>query len=321
MKQVIVVKDLVKHYYQATKRFFGLPIYTPVRVLHNISFSVGEGEVVGYLGLNGAGKTTTIKILSGIISYDSGEVRVAGFDPKKREPEFFKTIGVLFGNRTNLIFQLPVIDSLELWKDVYGIEQDIFEERLDQLSKLLDLDEIIHVPVRKLSFGQRMRAEIASIFLHKPKVVFLDEPTLGIDILAKERIYGFLRKINKEEGTTILLTTHNLRDIEVLCERIIMLSKGRVVWSGKLRDLVKKVGVKKVRVELLPKDVEKAKAIAKHYGLDLEGRIMKGELERSQLGKFLNSLIRELDVLDLSVTNLDLEEVIRRGEFASGVET
>ncbi len=312
---IISVKNLEKSYFQVVKKFFMFPIYGKVKVIHNISFEIEEGEIVGYLGLNGAGKSTTIKILSGILDYDKGSVEVAGFNPRERKPEFFKQIGVLFGNRTNLIYQLPLIDSFELWRDVYDLNEKDYEEQLAILVDLLNLEELLHTPVRKLSFGQRMRGELASVFLHKPKIVFLDEPTIGVDLEGKQQIYNFLKQINKRDNTTIFMTTHNLQDIEVLCNKILLISKGKIIWKGNLQQLLNISNTKKIVAEIIPTDLSKFTHLCKRYELPRTNNVLELELPSSDVPLFVKRLMSCARVVDISITNPSLEDILSRWKW------
>lgn len=211
-----------------------------VHVIKDISFSVNEGEFIGYIGPNGAGKSTTIKMLTGILHPTSGTVRVLGCDPHADRYRYTYNIGVVFGQRSLLEYDIPVIDSLILYKAIYEMDEKRFEERLKLFTKLLHLEELLHIPVRKLSLGQRMRCEIAASLLHGPRVIFLDEPTIGLDALAKQEIRSFLKEINRKEKVTIILTTHDMDDIEELCSRVVFINDGSIIYDGDLDVLKRK---------------------------------------------------------------------------------
>ncbi|NLA76942.1 MAG: ATP-binding cassette domain-containing protein [Clostridiales bacterium] len=206
--------------------------YTYIHALDDISFSIADGEAVGYIGPNGAGKSSTIKIMSGILTPDSGECVINGCVPRRDRREHVKNIGVVFGQRSQLWWDVPVIDSFELLKDIYSIDTAVYKRNFDELCALLDLAELIKTPARQLSLGQRMRCEIAASLLHDPKVLFLDEPTIGLDAVSKLAVRDFIRKINREKGTTVILTTHDMQDIEALTERIILIGKGKILLDG-----------------------------------------------------------------------------------------
>ncbi|MGK7346332.1 MAG: ABC transporter ATP-binding protein [Candidatus Nitrospinota bacterium M3_3B_026] len=207
------------------------------RAVDGISFSIRPGEFVGYVGENGAGKSTTIKMLTGILVPTSGRVSVAGIVPYENRKENSRNIGVVFGQRTQLWWDLPAGESLDLLRSIFRVPEERFRENLEELSETLGLGPLLRVPVRKLSLGQRMRVDLAAALLHEPRVLYLDEPTIGLDVLAKDSVRKFLRKINKTSGTTIILTTHDMDDIEALCERIIILDRGMIVYDGATESL------------------------------------------------------------------------------------
>lgn len=211
--------------------------YEYIHALDHVSFSIDDGEMVGYIGPNGAGKSSTIKILSGILTPDSGTCVVNGRTPWKDRVKHVKEIGVVFGQRSQLWWDVPVIDSYELLKDIYQIPQNQYQSNLDELTELLNLSELLMTPTRQLSLGQRMRCEIAASLLHRPKVLFLDEPTIGLDAVSKLAVREFILKLNETHKTTVILTTHDMQDIEALTSRIIMIGKGRVLLDGKLSDI------------------------------------------------------------------------------------
>ena len=286
------------------------------RVLHDVSFDVNEGEFVGYVGPNGAGKSTTIKLLTGVLTPSSGEISVLGFNPTKQRYQYTYNIGVVFGQKSLLDFDLPVIDSFLLYKDVYELSETDFKERLDFFSQILKIDELFHIPVRKLSLGQRMRCEIAASLLHKPKVVFLDEPTIGLDAIAKEEIRNFLREINKKEKVTIILTTHDMDDIEALCNRIIVLDKGKIIYDGEIGPMKKRF-IKHKTIEFELEEVRNKKKyesiLEKASSVKKEGRWVSIALpiEKYRIGKIVESLLSSCDVHDLKVHEPNLEAVIR----------
>ncbi|MDD6616070.1 MAG: ATP-binding cassette domain-containing protein, partial [Lachnospiraceae bacterium] len=211
--------------------------YEEIKALDDISFSIQEGEMVGYIGPNGAGKSSTIKILSGILTPDGGECRIDGRIPWKNRIAHVKEIGVVFGQRTQLWWDVPVIDSFELLKDIYNISEDTYQANMEELTSLLNLSELLKTPARQLSLGQRMRCEIAASLLHSPKLLFLDEPTIGLDAVSKLAVRDFLRKHNETRRTTVILTTHDMQDIQALTDRVILIGRGRVLLDGTLRDI------------------------------------------------------------------------------------
>ncbi len=248
----IEVNDLKKDFIVKKKREKGklLREKETVHALKGISFSVDKGELVGYIGPNGAGKSTTVKILSGILTPDEGEVTVGGLVPWKERRTHVKNIGVVFGQRSQLWWDVPIIDSYSLLKDIYRIPQGDYEARLKELTEALQLEPLMRTPLRLLSLGQRMRAELCGSLLHRPDLLFLDEPTIGLDAVSKLALRDFLKWENKEYGTTIMLTTHDMEDIAALCSRVMVLGHGRKLFDGKLGDLLEKYDtVRNVRVK------------------------------------------------------------------------
>ncbi|SDH89032.1 ABC-2 type transport system ATP-binding protein [Sinosporangium album] len=208
-----------------------------VHAVRDLSFSVAPGEFVGYLGPNGAGKSTTIKMMTGILTPTEGRLRVAGLDPSRRRTVLARRIGVVFGQRTTLWWDLPLRDSFELVRHLYKVDRNTFRQRLDELTELLELTSFLHTPVRQLSLGQRMRGDIAAALLHAPPVLVLDEPTIGLDVVSKAALRAFLSELNAERGTTVLLTTHDLGDVERLCNRVMVIDQGRLSFDGTVEDL------------------------------------------------------------------------------------
>ena len=219
--------------------------YKYIYAVNDISFDIEEGEIVAYIGPNGAGKSTTIKMLCGILKPDSGEISVNGFDPFTERKKYVESIGVVFGQKSQLWWDIPAIDSFMLLKDIYKVTDEEFYETLDELVKLLDLKQILNTPVRQLSLGQRMRCEIAASLLHKPKILFLDEPTIGLDAVSKVQIRKFIKEVNKKRKVTIILTSHDMSDIEALTNRIIVIGNGKKLYDGTLNGIKKKFTNKK----------------------------------------------------------------------------
>lgn len=213
--------------------------YEEIHALNDVSFTIQDGEMVGYIGPNGAGKSSTIKILSGILTPDSGTVSVDGRVPWKNRIDHVRQIGVVFGQRSQLWWDVPVIDSFELLKDIYSIPSHTYQNNLEELTELLNLKELLRSPARQLSLGQRMRCEIAASLLHSPKILFLDEPTIGLDAVSKLAVREFIKKQNELHKTTVILTTHDMQDIEALSKRIILIGKGSILLDGTLEDIKK----------------------------------------------------------------------------------
>lgn len=211
--------------------------YTVVEALQNISFTIGAGEIVGYIGPNGAGKSTTIKTMSGILVPDSGTCSIMGYTPWKDRVQYVKNIGVVFGQRSQLWWDVPVLDSFELLRDIYRIPPMEYRSTLALLVETLDLQALLHTPVRQLSLGQRMRCEIAASLLHSPSLLFLDEPTIGLDAVSKIAVRQFIKTINEEKGVTVILTTHDMNDIEALASRLLLIGKGKLLYDGTVQGL------------------------------------------------------------------------------------
>jgi ABC-2 type transport system ATP-binding protein len=242
---MIVMKNICKTYKvakrnagfkEAARSFFRRETET-VTALDHVSFTIHDGETVGYIGPNGAGKSTTVKILSGILTPDSGECLVDGRTPWKNRIDHVAQIGVVFGQRSQLWWDVPVADSFELLRDIYSIPTALYKSNLDELTELLSLGELLRTPTRQLSLGQRMRCELAASLLHSPRILFLDEPTIGLDAVSKIAVREFIVKLNQTYGTTVILTTHDMQDIEAITKRIILIGKGRILLDGGLDDI------------------------------------------------------------------------------------
>lgn len=283
-----------------------------VRAVDSISFSVARGEMVGYIGPNGAGKSTTIKMLTGILTPSGGRLRVAGIDPSRERTRLAHRIGVVFGQRTTLWWDLPLIDSYKLMHRMYRIPDGRYRENLDRLVELLDLSALLDVPVRQLSLGQRMRGDIAAALLHDPEVLYLDEPTIGLDVVSKANVREFLREVNTERGTTVLLTTHDLQDIEQLCSRVMVIDHGRMMYDGPLTGLheigdSERTLVVDLERELPPIEVESARVVK------VEGpRQWLAFPASASAAPLVARIAAEYPLVDLSVREPDIEAVISR---------
>ncbi len=294
--------------------------YDYVKALDDISFTIGDGEMVGYIGPNGAGKSSTIKVLSGILTPDRGECSINGRTPWKDRIEHVRDIGVVFGQRSQLWWDVPVIDSFELLRDIYKISKNKFRNNLDELITLLNLEEIIKTPARQLSLGQRMRCEIAASLLHNPSILFLDEPTIGLDAVSKIAVRNFILDINKRNQTTVILTTHDMQDIEALTKRVILIGKGKILMDGDLADMKKQFGgYKKLSIEysgnklLLSGGMH---VISDDYSKDDKGRVINGhaviELDSDiiPVSDAITALSSRLDLKDISVSSSSIDEVV-----------
>lgn len=226
------------------------PKYKKQEAVKGISFNIEEGKIVGFIGQNGAGKSTTIKMMTGILSPDSGSIRVLGLDPIKNKKEFAKNIGIVFGQRTQLWWDIPVVESFKLFKKMYKVSDEDYKNRMKQFDKILNINEFINKPTRQLSLGQRVRADICASLIHNPKILFLDEPTIGLDIVVKEKIRNFIKEINEKNNTTVILTTHDIDDIEKMSDSIILIDKGRIIYDGNIQNLKKQFSkCKRINIE------------------------------------------------------------------------
>lgn len=294
----------------ALKSFFKRE-YTYIDAVKNVSFSIEKGEIVGYIGPNGAGKSTTIKMLSGILLPTAGNIRVNGLDPFKDRKKYVSNIGVVFGQRSQLSWDIPAEDTFDLLKDIYDLSDKEYQKTKTELVNLLNIQEVMKQPVRSLSLGQRMRCEIAASLLHKPKILFLDEPTIGLDAESKKIVRDFIKKLNKNHKTTVILTTHDMTDIEALAKRIILIGKGELLYDGTLSNLKKKYGsYKEVLVSTNEKiDKIRLKGIIKKskningYSFIIDSNVLS-------LSKLLNILSLKYVINDIDIKNESIDDVI-----------
>ncbi len=294
--------------------------YDSVRALDNVSFTIEDGEMVGYIGPNGAGKSSTIKILSGILTPDDGRCLINGRTPWKNRIEHVRDIGVVFGQRSQLWWDVPVIDSFELLRDIYGITEHKFRENLNELVILLNLQEIIKTPARQLSLGQRMRCEIAASLLHSPGILFLDEPTIGLDAVSKIAVRNFILDLNKKHKTTVILTTHDMQDIEALTKRVILIGRGKILMDGNLEDMKKQFGgYKKLILKYSGKGLnlcEGMHMLSNDYSRDEKEQVVNGhaiielDLDTIQVSEAIARLSSQADLTDISVSGDSIDEVV-----------
>jgi len=306
------LKGVIKSFYNAKK--------IVKKAVDDVSFTIQQGEIVGYIGPNGAGKSTTIKMLTGILTPTSGEVRVDGIIPYQKRTVNAKKIGVVFGQRTQLWWDLPLIESFTVLKEIYQISDADYKERLAYFTELFGLNEFIKQPVRQLSLGQRMKADIVASLLHNPKLLFLDEPTIGLDVIAKENIRKTLKDIHEKYQTTIILTTHDLADIEELCDRIMMIDQGKIIYDGSLETIKAKFGSKKIVCFTLKNDSDidlKVFESLKQKDADLTCSIENKQLTvifnklKINVGDIIGPVLTQTEVLDIDISDDHLENIIK----------
>ena len=322
---LIWVDQLSKHYRVASKAtglrgtvgHFLRRQYRTVEAVKAVSFAIEAGEIVGFLGPNGAGKTTTLKMLTGLIHPSAGTVRVAGHIPFRRERAFLQTITLVMGQKQQLLWDLPALDSLRINGAIYGLSDRTFRDRVEELATMLDLRAQLSQPVRKLSLGERMKAEMMAALLHRPQVLFLDEPTLGLDVNAQVAVRNFLRDYNQRYQATILLTSHYMADITALCRRVLLIHQGQLIYDGGLDQLLDRFApYREVKLELAT--AGNAQQLGAYGELEsLEGCSASLIVRRDQLTQTVSHLLANLDIQDLTVTDPPVEEVIGR-VFQSG---
>lgn len=290
--------------------------YESIEALRNVSFTIQDGEMVGYIGPNGAGKSSSIKIMSGILTPDSGACLINGKTPWKQRKEHVRNIGVVFGQRSQLWWDVPVIDSFELIRDIYSVEPARYRKNLDTLTAMLSLETILKTPTRQLSLGQRMRCEIAASLLHDPQVLFLDEPTIGLDAVSKIAVREFIKTLNQEKGTTVILTTHDMQDIEALTERILLIGKGEILMDGSLSELRNRhCGARTITVSFggdqsIP-DSEPHLPQGLTLRESLNGRAtLEADIKLCPVSNAIAWLSSRLDVTDFSVSQPSAEELV-----------
>ncbi|MEZ4633229.1 MAG: ATP-binding cassette domain-containing protein [Deinococcales bacterium] len=316
---MIKVENLSKHFHirQPLTRPFELfkPKYKLLKAVEQLNFEIAQGELVGYLGPNGAGKSTTIKMLTGLLLPSEGDIVVGGFRPWLERQSYVHHIGAVFGQRSTLWWDLPVIDSFNLLKHIYHIPSKTFAQNLADFNDLLELQEFLQTPVRSLSLGQRMRADFCAALLHNPPLVFLDEPTIGLDVVAKERIREFIKHLNEHKKTTVLLTTHDLADVARLCQRVMIIDQGKLLFDGQLDNLVQRFGSER---ELIVDFAENYQdPIIQLKGLDLhpyekQGRRASYKIDpRFSASELIQALSQNFSLQDVMVKEADIEATIR----------
>ncbi len=285
--------------------------YDQVKAVDDISFSINEGELVGFIGPNGAGKTTTLKCLTGLLYPTDGEISVLGYNPQDRKNKFKKQIAFVMGQKNQLWWDLPAQETFHLNKEIYEVKDKEYQQRLDELVDLLDVQEILDVQVRKLSLGQRMKCELIASLLHQPKVLFLDEPTIGLDVVMQKKIRDFIREYNKRHNATIILTSHYMEDVKNLCQRVIMINKGNLAFDGNVEHLIREHAPYKILEVIFENGVDKSRL--EQIGKVVEFQSPKAviRVERQQAAEKAAQLLEQFPVDDLNIDEPRLEDIIR----------
>ena len=319
MSGIINVINL-KKYYQVHKKEPGLSgsikslfhrKYEEVKAVDNISFNIEEGELVGFIGPNGAGKTTTLKCLSGLLYPTGGSVSVLGFDPWKRKNEFLKQISLVMGQKNQLWWDLPAMETFILNKEIYEIPKPQYEETLNELVELLEVKDVLKVQVRKLCLGQRMKCELIAALLHSPKVLFLDEPTIGLDVVSQKKMRDFIKEYNHRKKSTIILTSHYMDDVKELCKRVVIINKGKLIFDGNLSEITEKYADHKIISVIFSKnvDVKKLEAIGQLREFSFPKAVFAIKREAASLAA--SELLQNFPIADLNIEEVPIEDVIR----------
>lgn len=320
--KIIQVKNLVKTFKKPIrgeglkgmiKTLFSRK-YEPIHAVKDISFDIEQGEIVGYIGANGAGKSTTIKMMCGILHPTSGEVIVDGMTFDKKRKEINKQMGVVFGQKTQLWWDIPLIETFKILKVIYEISDEDYEERFNYLCNLLDLKSFLSQSVRSLSLGQRMRADFAAALIHSPKIVYLDEPTIGLDVLVKDKIRKAIKELNKKYNITVILTTHDMKDIEELCNRIIIIDKGSILYDGSLKDIKYKFG--NTKTIIIPSNIDISELLSKYSDIDAEvvedKTELKFSLDKVNIDDVLLELINVYHIQDFKINDISIEDITKK---------
>lgn len=317
---MIYVRDLHKQFRIPLRKTGRLAVfrsllsrqYTIKNAVDGITFTIEQGEMVGYVGPNGAGKSTTIKMLTGILVPTSGEIRVWGMDPHRQRKQYVSHIGAMFGQKTQLWWDVPVIESFLLLKEIYKIPTPTYKANLARFDDILELGKFYHTPVRQLSLGQRIRADLAAALLHNPKMLFLDEPTIGVDVLAKERFRSFIHELNQEQQITVMLTTHDMSDIEKLCSRILMIDHGRIIYDGSVADIKEHFTPYRVLVADLAEGIDRIE-VDRAEQIKRENNRVYLRFSRKQVSasELIVQLAEKYPVRDISIQEPEIEMVIR----------
>lgn len=316
---VIEVNGLTKTFrtYKKVPGFWGAirglwsRTYSETVAANDVSFSIKEGELVGFLGPNGAGKTTVLKMLSGLLYPTRGEATVLGHVPWKRENDYRRQFALVMGQKNQLWWDLPANESFELNREIYGIDRKVFHRKLDELIELLDMKEKLNVMVRELSLGERMKMELIAALLHSPRVLFLDEPTIGLDVISQQKVRQFVREYNQRHRVTILLTSHYMADIEALCDRVIIIHQGRIFFDGRLSEIVNRFADSKL-IHFQCSD-EPSTGAMERFGsvLENQGGRVRLKVSRNHVLKVCKQLLEEVPIIDLNIEEIPIDDVIR----------
>lgn len=302
----------------AIKSFFSTE-YTVKKAVDQISFEISDGEVVGYIGANGAGKSTTIKMMTGILTPTAGKVTVDGVVPYENRKANAKNIGVVFGQKTQLWWDLPISETFSLLKEIYNVSDEDFEERMTYLKEILGLEEFFLRPVRTLSLGQRMRADLAAALIHNPKIIYLDEPTIGLDVVVKESVRTAIKDINKKYGTTIILTTHDLNDIEELCNRIIIIDNGKKIYDGELEGVKEQFGyLTNIEIQLKDKPLLEKLSFNRFIDDDFAVKVIDNKLmitfnkNKVSAADIIGEVMKKFKVVDFNINETSIEDIVKK---------
>lgn len=305
----------------AIKSFFSKE-YTIKRAVYNMNFQINDGEVVGYIGSNGAGKSTTIKMMTGILTPTSGSVEVDGVIPYEERTRNAMNIGVVFGQRTQLWWDLPLSESFSLLRDIYGVAEEEYEERMKFFNEVLGIDDFMLSPVRTLSLGQRMRADLAASLIHNPKILYLDEPTIGLDVVVKEKVRNAIKEINNKFNTTVILTTHDLEDIEELCNRIIIIDKGVKIYDGSLKEIKEKYGyMTTVSIQIKQSEIADSNDVNEYFNLnteDINTQFEEGKIivsfnkNKVSATDIIQYYMKKYTLLDFSLKETSIDDIIKK---------
>ena len=306
-----ILADNLSKTYQVQKKREGLagsfhdlfsPKYEAKKAVQDVSFVIDEGELVGFIGPNGAGKTTTLKMLSGLLYPSAGSVRVLGFDPWKRQYDFLRSISLVMGQKNQLWWDLPAVESFNLARDIYGLSESAYKKNLHELVEMLGIGDVLNVQVRKLSLGQRMKAELVAALIHSPKVLFLDEPTIGLDVVMQQAVRNFIKVYNQTHEGAIILTSHYMEDVKELCKRVIIINEGSILYDGLLSDVIAKFSKHKI-IEVILED----------------GQVETHQVARRKVAEEAAKLLKDKPVADINIREVAIEEVIR-SVFTNGTK-